>query len=115
MANGIKPCKACGGDGFKYQRCSCREASCPHESAFGYGDGTDPEPGIYFKFWVRRTDGSSQPGGKHEECEYFVLDWEHDKFAPFAARAYAAACEQEYPELAKDLRRRADDAQGIKP
>ncbi len=44
---------------------------------------------------------------KHEHCEYFVLDWVHDPFAIPAALAYAAACEEEYPVLAADLRRRA--------
>ena len=60
--------------------------------------------GIYRKFTVMRTDGSSEQGGKHEYCSYFVLDWEHDPFAVPAALAYASACEATYPELAKDLR-----------
>ena len=68
-----------------------------------------PIPGIYQKFTVMRTDGSSEPGGKHERCHYFVLDWIHDKFAVPAALAYAAACEAEYPELAADLRSMAYD------
>lgn len=106
--NGINECEACDGNGFVRKNCGCREASCPHESMFG--DATDPEPGIYHKFWVRRTDGSSEDGEKHAECEYFVLDWEHDKFAPTAALAYADACEPEYPELAADLRLRAKAA-----
>jgi len=78
------------------------------------GDATDvnpaarPEPaGLYRKFTVERTNGSSGPGGKHEHCDYFVLDWMHDKFAVPAALAYAKACEAEYPELARDLRERA--------
>jgi hypothetical protein len=62
--------------------------------------------GVYGKFHVARTDGSSRPGGKHEHCEYFVLDWKHDKFAVPAATAYAIACESEFPELARDLRRK---------
>ncbi len=103
--SGIKPCKACGGDGFTYESCGCREAMCPHEPFFG--DGTDPRDGIYHKFWVRRTDGSSRDGGKHAECEYFVLDWDHDPYAPAAALAYADACEQAHPDLAIDLRERA--------
>ena len=57
------------------------------------------------KFSVRRTDGSSEPGGKHEDCFCFVLDLEHDKFAAPALEAYAAACEAEYPPLAADVRR----------
>jgi hypothetical protein len=59
--------------------------------------------GLYSKFRVFRRDESP----KHESCEYFVLDWMHDKFAPIAAMAYADACEAEYPELARDLRNRA--------
>ena len=67
--------------------------------------------GAYRKFTVERADGSSKPGGKHEHCEYFVLDWRHDPFAIPAARAYADACESEYPALADDLRKRADAAE----
>lgn len=63
--------------------------------------------GLYQKYTVTRTDGSSGPGGKHEHCDYFVLDWKHDRFAIAAARAYADACESEYPDLAEDLRERA--------
>ncbi len=82
---------------------------CPHVSLFG--DDTDSAPGIYHKFWVRRTDGSSGEGRKHEKCDYFVLDWEHDPFAIPAARAYADACESRYPDLAIDLRARANEAE----
>lgn len=82
----------------------------PHESAFGYDDNTDPKEGLYLKFWVRRTDGTSEPKGKHADCEYFVLDWKHDKFTVAAMTAYASACEAEYPELAADLRQRIDEA-----
>lgn len=56
------------------------------------------------KFSVKRTDGSSGPGGKHEECFCFVLDLHHDKFAGPALEAYAGACESEYPPLAADIR-----------
>ena len=67
------------------------------------------DPGIYRKFNVRRADGSSGPGGRHEHCTYFVLDWVHDPFAVPAARAYADACEGIYPALAADLRAQARD------
>lgn len=63
----------------------------------------DKERGIYRKFNVTRTDGSSGPGGKHEECSYFVLDIDHDKFAIAALRAYSAACRDEYPQLSEEL------------
>jgi hypothetical protein len=59
--------------------------------------------GISRKYDVQRTDGSSGPGGKHESCAYFVLDLEHDEFAPAALEAYAKACRKTHPELAKDL------------
>jgi len=64
--------------------------------------------GLYNKFIVTRKDGSSQPGGKHENCEYFVLDLDHDKFAADALAAYSMACASEYPRLAEDLMAKAD-------
>lgn len=66
----------------------------------------DKTRGLYNKFDVRRTDGSSAPGEKHHNCEYFVLDLDHDKHAVAAINAYADSCESEYPELAADLRAR---------
>ena len=60
--------------------------------------------GLYQKFVVTRTDGSSEVGGKHHDCDYFVLDMTHDKFAAAAIKAYADACDAEYPLLALDLR-----------
>lgn len=59
--------------------------------------------GIYKKYFVERTDGSSGNGGKHEHCQYFVLDVTHDKFAIPALRAYAEACAVEYPVLSVEL------------
>lgn len=64
----------------------------------------DKEQGLYHKFEVARTDGSSGPGGKHEQCYYFVLDVDHDPYARPALLAYADACEDEYPMLSSDLR-----------
>lgn len=69
---------------------------------------SDKNRGLYYKWIALRADGSSMEGGKHENCPYFVLDWVHDKYAVPAARAYADACELEYPDLAADLRKRAD-------
>lgn len=60
---------------------------------------SDREKGLYKKYEVRRIDGKE----KHDGCEYFVLDMVHDKFSVPALSAYAHACKQEYPELAKDL------------
>ena len=30
--------------------------------------------GLYHKFNVERTDGTSEPGKRHHGCDYFVLD-----------------------------------------
>jgi hypothetical protein len=63
----------------------------------------DKNRGIYHKFDVTRTDGSSGPGGKHQSCFYFVLDLDHDPHAKAALAAYAESCRAEYPRLAEDL------------
>jgi len=103
----LRLCEHCEGDGFVVHNCGCREAVCPHTPII---DPTDPQPGLYQKFHVRRTDGTSRPGCKHEHCDYLVLDWKHDKFAIPAALAYAAACEHDYPDLAMDIRARVAQA-----
>jgi tRNA splicing endonuclease len=64
----------------------------------------DPKRGLYDKFTVLRNDGTSQQGGKHFGCEYFVLDLNHDKHARAAILAYADSCESDFPLLARDLR-----------
>jgi hypothetical protein len=64
----------------------------------------DRTRGLYGKFRVERTDGSSAPGEKHAGCDYFTLDLTHDPFAAPAIAAYADACAAEYPSLARDLR-----------
>lgn len=66
----------------------------------------DTEQGLFQKFIVTRTDGSSGPGGKHEGCEYFVLDTDHDPHAPAALAAYATEVERTHPQLAADMRLR---------
>ena len=60
----------------------------------------DAARGIYKKYRVYREN---DPRGKHNDCDYFVLDLVHDKFAWPALVAYASSCQAEYPELAKDL------------
>lgn len=65
----------------------------------------DKTRGLYHKFNIARTDGSSGPGGKHEDCRYYVLDLDHDPHAKAAIRAYADSCRSDYPELAADLGR----------
>lgn len=68
---------------------------------------SDEKRGLYRKYTVERMDGSSGLGGKHADCEYFVLDLAHDKHAFAALLAYANSCADECPQLAADLRRRA--------
>lgn len=63
----------------------------------------DRERGWYQKYEVKRLN---DPSGKHQDCEFFVLDLEHDRFADVALRAYADACEKEFPALAADIRKR---------
>lgn len=67
----------------------------------------NPNLGVYHKYTVTRTDGTSAPGEKHAECEHFVLDTTHDPYAKAALLAYAAACEADFPNLAADARRMA--------
>jgi hypothetical protein len=64
---------------------------------------TDHKRGLYNKYVVKRTDGSSEPGRKHSNCNYFILDLDHDEFARPALIAYAKACIDAYPELYADL------------
>lgn len=63
----------------------------------------DTTKGLYQKYDVRRTDGSSELGQKHYGCKYFVLDITHDPHALPALKAYADSCRNEYPLLAADL------------
>jgi hypothetical protein len=63
----------------------------------------DKKLGLYGKYRVERLDGSSAIGGKHEGCNYYVLDIEHDKYALPSLKAYADACQAEYPLLAEDI------------
>ena len=64
----------------------------------------DEDRGLYNKFIEGRTDGSSDRGGKHENCRYFVLDINHDPNSIPALIAYANACEEKFPNLARDIR-----------
>lgn len=65
----------------------------------------DKEKGLYKKYRVTRTDGSSKKGGRHHNCIYFVIDTIHDKYAIPALSAYAKACSNEYPSLSADLKK----------
>ena len=73
--------------------CGLRGAVCEKEP--------DKEKGLYAKYYVKRLNDDA---GKHKNCEFFVLDWQHDKFAIPAMAAYANACENEYPQLTRDIR-----------
>lgn len=63
--------------------------------------------GLYEKFRVERTDGKSAPGEKHDGCQYFVLDIGCDPHSIPALMAYAESCKGDYPQLARELRAKA--------
>lgn len=65
--------------------------------------------GLYHKFIVTRMDGRSDLGKKHRDCEYLVLDLDHDPHAIAAMRAYADSCCEEYPDLSIDLLAKAEN------
>lgn len=69
----------------------------------------NPEKGFYNKFNVSRVDGTDRSGGKHDGCEYFVLDLTHDPHAAVAVRAYAEACKEDYPLLAANLLQKIEE------
>ncbi len=103
--SGTFSCPICGkdsphqhsGDEIRQHRSAALATAAP---------GDNKRRGLYQKFNVTRTDGSSAPAGKHEGCDYFVLDVTHDPFAAVALRAYADACREEYPHLSDDMRER---------
>ena len=64
--------------------------------------------GIYRKYQVKRLDGGSGRGQKHEKCEHFVLDLMHDPHAVEALIAYAKSCRGEHPALASDVMHKVD-------
>ncbi len=68
--------------------------------------------GLYRKFRVTRTNVGLESvedilahAKKHEDCDYFVIDLVHDKYARNALAVYATNCEHEYPALAADLKK----------
>lgn len=64
----------------------------------------DHHVGLYNKYLVLRADGADNPGEKHEDCEYLVLDLTHDRNAPGAAMTYAATVHADgYGPLADDI------------
>ena len=72
---------------------------------------SDKKRGFYQKYDVNRSDGSSEPGGKHDGCEYFVLDVTHDPHARAAVLSYAISCRADYPLLADDIEKNVN--QGV--
>ena len=67
----------------------------------------DTQRGLYQKFNVTRTDGSDSPGERNHGHRYLVLDLDKlatDAHAKAAVIAYAESCEDDYPQLAADLR-----------
>ncbi len=64
----------------------------------------DSSKGLYRKFRVERL----HPSKRHDKCRYFVLDIDHDGFAPQPLKEYADACQEEYPLLSKDIRAALD-------
>jgi hypothetical protein len=61
---------------------------------------SDDEKGLYNKYEVQRLHDQV---GKHDQCEYFVLDLKHDPFAKTALAVYAVQCKDKYPALYEDL------------
>lgn len=68
----------------------------------------EPPQGLHEKYAVSRTDGADQLGQRHYGCETFTMDLTHDRYARTAALAYAGACENDKPELARELRAMID-------
>ncbi len=66
---------------------------------------SDKSKGFYAKFKVTRVNGTSEPGKKHHNCRYFVLDIDHDPHAVAALQAYEDSCIAEFPLLARDIRK----------
>ncbi|MCK9985648.1 MAG: hypothetical protein AzoDbin1_02120 [Azoarcus sp.] len=66
------------------------------------------DQGLFGKFHVSRIDGRDAPGGDRHGARYFVIDLDHDPHAKPALRAYAEACEDDFPQLAQDIRAQID-------
>lgn len=83
----------------------------------------DTKRGLYRKYFVQRIADEDQGNPmylvhkfswgtavrvppKHADCDYFVLDMSHDAHALAAISAYADSCALDYPDLARDLRRK---------
>lgn len=51
----------------------------------------DRDKGLYRKYKIDRTDNQDQPGQRHADCDYFLIDEAHDPFAEAAFAAYGKA------------------------
>lgn len=75
-----------------------------------------PDNGLERRYAVKRL---ADPEGKHDGCDFFVLDLVHDRFAYNALAAYALACFAEFPQPASDLHSRAQSmiatVEGVRP
>ncbi len=73
-----------------------------------YRDPSKPaeEQGLFQKYTVFRNDGQSDRGHKHEGCDYFVIDVDHDPHAKAALQAYSNAVDDTHPNLSADMVRR---------
>lgn len=75
-------------------------------------DDPDRERGLYQKFMVERMN--VEAAERHKDCDFFVLDLQHDALALPAMEAYIKACrEHGYHKLAADLQQKIDDVQGM--
>lgn len=63
------------------------------------------QKGFYNKYIVNRTDLRDLPGRDRANPKYIVLDITYDLHARVAALAYADEVENDYPELADDIRK----------
>lgn len=61
----------------------------------------DTQRGLYNKYTVIKNSAPDV------DFEGFVLNYDTDRYSVEALRAYAKACEDEYPLLAVDLRQQA--------
>lgn len=95
--------KVAAQEAWRQKRIQELNAELTRLRAQGGDHAPDRERGIYHKFDVTRTDGTSEPGKKHDGCFYFVLDLDHDPHARPAIQAYAISCRADYPRLADDL------------
>ena len=67
------------------------------------------EKGLQQKYEIKRTDGSDNPGGEHEDCFLFVLDITHDPSAREAVEFYARTVQDTRPKLSADLYKVLDE------